>query len=211
MSNLDFIKSEICKAGERLYNKGFMPGASGNISYRVEENILITASGCCLGTLLEKDIILIDMDGNSLNKNCTPSSEKLMHVEIYKKRPDVNCIIHAHPPKATALSIAGKELRSPIIAEATVCLGEIPIVPYETPSSLRLAQDIAVYFNEHEAVLMANHGAAVCGKTLEQTFSKMETLEFLSEVFITTELLGSRNEIPAEKLPDLIKLRESIK
>ena len=205
------IKSKICEIGERLYSKGVVPGASGNISFRIEDKVLITGSGTCLGTLSEDDIVLINMEGASLENGENPSSEKFMHIEIYKKRPDINCIIHAHPPKATALSIAGRELRSPIVAEATVSLGEIPIVPYETPSTHKLAQDIATYFDDHEAVLMANHGATVCGKGLEQTLYKMETLEALSDVFITTELLGSRNEIPAEKLPELMEIRERIK
>jgi len=210
-ASLTHIKKEICKTGKRMYAKGYVPGSSGNISFRIENKILITASGLCLGELTGKDILTIDLDGNLLDKEGNPSSERFMHTEIYKRRPDVNCIIHAHPPKSTALSVAGKDLKAPLIAEAVVILGEIPLVKYETPSTIELAKNTAEPFIDHEAVLMANHGVAVCGKDLKKTFYKLETIEFLSEINLITELLNKKNEIPAEKIADLIKIRESLK
>ncbi|HSA05775.1 MAG TPA: class II aldolase/adducin family protein [Candidatus Gastranaerophilales bacterium] len=210
MKKFKQIKIQICQIGKMLYDKGFVPGSSGNISHKTDNTIIITPSGSCLGKLSTSDLVKIDLDGNLVDLKGKPSSEKLMHVEIYKRRPDISAIIHAHPPKSTALSVAGKEIKAPLIAEAVVTLGEIPLVKYETPSSFELAQNVADCFIGHEAVLMANHGVTVCGKSLEKAYYKMETVEFTSEIYLITELLNKRNEIPAEKLPDLIKIREQL-
>lgn len=210
LSSLNHIKTEFIETGKRMYNKGFVPGCSGNISFRRENEIFITVSGCCLGELTENDILTIDFNGNSPDKHGKPSSEKFMHIAIYKRRPDINCIIHAHLPKSTALSVAGIDLKTPLIAEAVVTFGEIPLVKYDTPSSYELATLIADEFADHNAVLMANHGVTVCGKNLIKTFFELETIEFMSEVRFMTELLGKKNEIPAEKVAELVKLRKNM-
>ena len=209
MSNsLNFISQEICEIGKRLYDKGFVPGSSGNISYRIGNDFLISPSGSCLGELSAENLVMTDMEGNSHAGKEKPSSERFMHIEIYKRRPDVNCIIHAHPPKSTAISVAGMDLKEPLIAEAVISVGDIPLVKYETPSTHKLAADVADHFIDHDAVLMANHGVTTCGKDLKKTFYKMETIEFLSEIYLLTGLLGKKNEIPAEKVAELIKIRE---
>jgi len=208
LNSINNIRAEFINTGKRLYESGFVPGCSGNISFRIQDEILITASGCCLGELTEKDVVPIDFEGNSLNKECKASSEKFMHIEIYKRRPDINCIIHAHPPKTTALSVAGIDLTAPLIAEAVVTIGKIPLVEYETPSTSKLAVKVAESFVDHDAVLMANHGVTVCGNGLKMTFYKMETIEFQSEVCFITEVLNKRNVIPPEKVIDLINLRK---
>ncbi len=210
LGSLNQIKTEFIEIGKRLYDKGFVPGSSGNISFKAQNEILVTASGCCLGELTEDDIITVDPDGNLPGRHGKPSSERFMHTEIYKRRPGINCIIHAHPPKSTALSVAGVDLKAPLIAEAVVTMGEIPLIQYQTPSTLELATLIADNFIDHDAVLMANHGATVCGKGLKKTFYKLETLEFLSEIYIITAMLNNRNEIPQEKIGELLKIREKM-
>lgn len=210
----------ICDIGKRLYDKGYAPGTSGNISCRINDKILLTPSGSCLGDLQTQDIITIDFSGNILDGNLPPTSEKFMHIEIYKKRTDTNCIIHAHPPKATAAAVLGIDINRPLLAEAVVILGNVPLVKYETPSTQKLAEMVAEGFINHEAVLMANHGATVCGKNINDAFHKMETLEFVSEIGIITKLSG-RNpeknpekkpeknpEISPEKIPELLKLKK---
>jgi len=202
------MKHLICKIAKKIYDKGLAPGTSGNISCRLGEKVLITASGTCFGELTVQDVITTDLKGNILEGKKIPSSEKFMHYEIYKLRPDVKCIIHAHPPKATALGVMGKDLKAPLIAEAVVTLGEIPLVKYETPSSNELAGYVAEKFKDHDAVLMSNHGATVCGNELYETFYKLETLEFLSEIRILTEMTDMKREIPKDKLDELMKIRE---
>lgn len=202
------MKQQICHIGKKLYDKGFVPGASGNISYRVDGKIFLTASGTCLGELTEHDILATDLNGNVLEGGKSPTSEKFMHYEIYKRRPDINCIIHAHPPKTTALAVTGKDLNTPLIAEAIVTLGEIAFANYDTPSTNELARIVGECFTGHDTVLMANHGATVCAKDLDDACHKIETLEFLSEINIITDMMGRKNEIPPEKLNELKKLRE---
>lgn len=207
LCSLNELKKDFIETGKCIYKNGFSPGASGNISFRIENKIFITASGCCLGKLSESDIAVIDMEAKQLDTGCQPSSEKYMHTEIYKKRPEINCIIHAHPPKSTALSVAGEDLKTPLIAEAVVTIGEIPLVKYDTPSTFELAADIARHFIKHDAVLMANHGVTVCGSGFEDSLYKLETIEFLSEIRIITSMLNKANPIPDEKLPALLSLK----
>ncbi len=202
------MKEQICLTGKKIYNKGFAPGTSGNISCRVNDKILLTPTGANLGELAEQDIITTDLCGNVLEGKKAPSSEKFMHFEIYRKRPDIKCIIHAHPPKSIALGVTGKALKTALVAEAVVVLGEVPIVEYETPSTSELARVVAGYFARHDAVIMVNHGVTVAGKGISSTFYKLETLESISEISIITELFGCRNEIPVKKLDELMKIRE---
>ncbi len=202
------MKQLICQIAKKIYDKGLAPGSSGNISCKIDDKIFLTPTGASLGELSKQDIIITDIYGNTTEGEKVPTSEKFMHYEIYKLRPDIRCIIHAHPPKATALGVMGKDLSSPLIAEAVVLLGLVPLVNYETPSSDKLAKLVAEKFANCDAVLMANHGATVVGQELNETFYKIETLEFLSEIVLYTEMFNVKNEIPAEKLNELWKIRE---
>lgn len=202
------MKQQICRIGKKIYDKGFSPGASGNISCRIGDKILLTASGACLGELTERDLIITDIEGNIIEGEKKPTSEKFMHYEIYKRRPDVSCILHAHPPKTTALAVIGKDLNTPLIAEAVVTLGEIAFAKYDTPSTNELARAVGECFEKHDVVIMSNHGAVVCSNNLDDACHKIETLEFISEINIITEIMGRKNEIPPEKLEELKKLRE---
>ena len=199
MENLAKLKEEIIETGKRLYNKGFVPGTSGNISIKHNDQILITPSGINLGELEFDDIVTIDSAGNFISGRGRQSSEYKLHVEIYKKRPDVSSVIHAHCPKATAFAVAGIDLNQPIIAEAVVMLGEIPVAEYATPSSDKLAIDTAKYFADHDCVLLANHGVAVAGKKLKDVYYKLETVELYAEIYLWSKLLGKSNILSDEK------------
>lgn len=203
------IKNNIIKIGKKLYEGGFTSGISGNISFRQNGQIYITATCTCLGEMNYSDIIILDEEGNiSENGNVKPSSESMMHIEIYKKRPELNAIIHAHPPHSTALAVSGEKEFPAILAEPVVMFGEnIPVVKYETPSTLQLAKSVAKFFENNDAVLMAHHGATVCGQDLKETFYKLETLEFYSRVYLLSGVLGKRSLLPEEKVQELIKLR----
>lgn len=202
------IKNNILEIGEKLYKGGFAHGISGNISFRQNGQIFITATGTCLGEMTETDIVILDEEGNIIgNNNIKPSSEKMMHVEIYKNRPEINSIIHAHPTYCTALAVSGETNLPAILAEPVVMFGNsIPIVKYETPSTIELAKSVAKFFEKNDAVLMANHGATVCGRDLKETFYKLETLEFYSKVYLFSGLLGKRSVLPEEKIQELLKL-----
>ena len=197
-------KKEIAEIGKRLYEKGFAPGASGNISIKVNNSILITPSGFNLGEVGEQDIVILDLDGKKIKGTKNPSSEKQMHVEIYKTRPDIKAIIHAHTPKATSFAVAGIPLDKALLSEAVVVIGSVPIAEYAMPSSDELANVVAGYFNDHNIVLMANHGVVTGGQELKETYYKLETLELYAEIFLWAKLLGKMNELPEENVKELI-------
>ena len=133
-----------------------------------------------------------------------------MHIEIYKSRNDINSIIHAHPPKATAFAVAGISFDSPILSEAYVTLEQVPVAKYATPSSTELAKILADYFLKNDSVLLANHGVVVGGKKLKETFYKLETLELYAEVSLYSKILGNKNELAFENLQELKKTREAL-
>ncbi|EKE04177.1 MAG: hypothetical protein ACD_20C00098G0005 [uncultured bacterium] len=209
MENLSTFKNEIVKIGKRLYDKGFVPGASGNISIKYKNNILITPSGMNLADVTEEDVSVLDIDGNNISEK-KPSSEKKMHLEIYKARPDITSIVHAHAPKATAFAVAGIPLNAPILSEALVILGYIPVAEYAMPSSDKLALIVADYFKTYDAVLMANHGVVLGGTQLKDVYYKLETLELYAEISIGAKLLGNLNELSKENIQELMELRKSL-
>lgn len=208
--NLDKLKEEITEVGKLIYDKGLSPGTSGNISIRLGNNVLISPSGFCLGEIDSSSVVIIDMDGNIVEGSDKPSSEKIMHLEIYKSRNDINSIIHAHPPKATAFAVAGISLDSPILSEAYVTLGQVPVAEYATPSSEELAHILADYFLKNDSVLLANHGVVVGGKKLKETFFRLETLELYAEVSLFSKILGNKNELSPDNLQELKKIREEL-
>ena len=190
--NLKQIKNEIIKYGDIIDIKGFSPGTSGNISMRYEDKIIITASGSSNGNLAYEDLVLIDFDGNSveLENKKHASSEKMMHIEFYKKRPDINAIIHVHPIFLSSFAAARKSLEEPVMAENVYYFGKIPLAPYALPSSKELVNNTVKYFDEYNAVLMANHGFVVGDVNLEQAYLKLELAESYAQVVFNATLLG---------------------
>jgi len=190
--NLKEIKNEIIKYGDIIDSKGFSPGASGNISARFGNKIVITASGTSNGNLCYEDLVIMDFDGNCLDSssNIKPSSEKMLHVEFYKKRPDINAIIHVHPPVLSSFAAARKSLEEPVMAENVYYFGKIPLAEYALPSSVKLVENTAKYFDKYNAVLMANHGFIVGDVDLKEAYLKLELAESYAQVVLNTKLLG---------------------
>jgi len=210
MKNIANLKKEISEIGKRLCDKGFACGTSGNISVKFGNKILITPSGTNLGEVEEKDIVMLDLDGNNLDNEKKPSSEKMMHAGIYKIKPDIEAIIHVHPPKSTILAVSGIALDKPILAEALIVLGPVPLTKYAMPSSDKLASIVAEAFENHDAVLMAHHGVVLGGGSLKETYYKLETLESYAEITIWSKMLGNSNELSQENISELMKLRKKI-
>ena len=171
---------------------------------------MITSSGSCLGELEEADIVVIDFNGNISEQGKKPSSESLMHLEIYKKRADIKAIIHAHPVKSTVFAVTGITLNRPILSEAIISLGTIALAEYATPSSKMLADNVASYFQEHDVVLMANHGVVVAGKTIKEAYLKLETLEAYAEISLWTAFIGKANELSEKNIKDLMNIRKKL-
>lgn len=187
---LDEIKNIIIKYGDIVDVKTYSPGTSGNISHRYGDKIVISASGSSNGSLSYEDLVLIDFEGNVFEGNKKASSEKMLHVEFYKKRPDVNAIIHVHPIFLSSFAAAHKSLEEPVMAENVFYFGKIPLAEYALPSSKELVDKTSIYFDKYSAVLMANHGFIVGDVDMQQAYLKLELAESYAQVVLNSYLLG---------------------
>lgn len=184
------LKKELIEYGKLAGVKNFTPGYSGNFSARYGDKILITSSGSANGYLTEDELVLMDFDGNLVEGNKKPSSEKMLHAEFYKQRPDVNCIIHVHSPYLSSFACCHIPLDEPVMAENVFYFGQIPLAEYGLPSSMDLVEKTAKYFKDYDAVLMANHGFIVGDKTIKDAFLKLELAESYAQVVFNTKLMG---------------------
>ena len=204
------IIQEIIEYGKLCGVKNFTPGYSGNISARYKEGLLITASGSSNGYLKTNDIVHIDFEGNSLEKGKKPSSEKFLHIEIYKQRKDINYIIHVHSPFLSSFASAGKDLMAPIMAENIFYFGGIPLADYALPSTRELVDNTIKYFDSYDAVLMANHGFIVGAETIEDAYLKLELAESYAQVVLNTEILGGAKYLSKEEEQKILDLRNRL-
>ena len=204
------IEKEIIEYGKLCGIKNFTPGYSGNISARFGNNILITTSGSSNANLTKKDIVLTDLNGNSLEKNKKPSSEKFLHIEIYKQRPDINYIIHVHPIFLSSFASSGKDLLAPIMAENTFYFGGIPLAEYALPSTFELVDNTVKHFKDYDAILMANHGFIIGSKTLNDAYNKLELAESYAQVVLNCEILGGAKYLSKEEEQKILDLRKKI-
>ena len=202
------LKEEIIKYGKLAEEKNLTPGVSGNMSARCGDKILITSSGSANGYLSEDDFVLIDFDGNVVEGDKKPSSEKLLHCAFYKMRSDVDYIIHMHSPYLSSFASAGIALDEPIMAENVFYFGKIPLAEYGLPSSVDLVNKTAEYFNEYNAVLMANHGFIVGDKTIHDAFLKLTLAESYAQVVLNTIILGGAKVLTDEQVKEIYELRK---
>lgn len=204
----DDLISKIINYGKLCGDKNFSPGYSGNISARFEDGMLITVSGSANGYLNENEIVYTDFRGNSKEEGKKPSSEKFLHIEIYKLRPDINFIIHVHAPALSSFASAGKDLMAPVMAENVFYFGGIPLAKYALPSSRKLVDETAKYFNEYDAVLMANHGFIVGSKTINDAYMKLELAESYAQVVLNTMLIGGPKTLNKKQTGEIMNLRK---
>ena len=169
--------------------------------------MLITTSGSSNGYLKKENIVYTDFEGKSLDKGKKPSSEKFLHIEIYKRRPEVNYIIHVHAPYLSSFASAGKDLIEPIMAENVFYFGGIPLAPYALPSTQELVGNTIPYFEKYDAVLMENHGFIVCAKTIEDAYLKLELAESYAQVVLNTHILGGAKLLTDEQAQEILNLR----
>lgn len=205
------IKEEIIEVGKRLYLKDLTYGTSGNISVKTNKGILITASGSALSDLTLDDIVMIDAHGKELDIDKKASCEKTLHLSIYNKRKDINAIIHCHAVTVTAFAVANMDLNKASMAENILYFGEIPVASYGMPSSNELVQNTAEKFDDHDVVLMANHGIIVGDKNLRHAFYKIETAEAYAKVSLYSKILGKEILLSNKDIKDLENLKKSLK
>ncbi len=205
------LKKEIIEYGRLAEQKNLTPGVSGNISARYDsDKVVITSSGSANGYLDEEDFAIIDLQGKTVEGNKKPSSEKLLHCEFYKKRPDVNYIIHMHSPYLSSFASAGIALDEPIMAENVFYFGQIPLAEYGLPSSHDLVEKTSKFFDEYNAVLMANHGFIVGDKTIKDAFLKLTLAESYAQVVLNTKILGGAKILKDEQVEEILKLRQKL-
>jgi L-fuculose-phosphate aldolase len=205
------LKEDIVEVGRRIYNLGFVAANDGNISVRIGDNeILATPTGVSKGFMTPEMIIKVDMAGNQLEGELKPSSELKLHLEVYRQRPDVRAVLHAHPPVATAFAVAGIPLDRPVLPEIVITLGAIPIAKYATPSTEELPASVRPYLEKHDAVLLENHGALTMGSDLFGALFKMEQIEHFAKVSLYASLLGGERELPPEEVEKLLTVREKL-
>ena len=201
------LTKEIINYGRLCGVKNFTPGYSGNISARYKDGMLITTSGSSNGYLKKENIVYTNFEGKALDNGKKPSSEKFLHIEIYKKRPEINYIIHVHSPYLSSFASAGKDLMEPIMAENVFYFGGIPLAPYALPSTRELVDNTIPYFDKYDAVLMENHGFIVCAKTIEDAYLKLELAESYAQVVLNTHILGGAKLLTEEQAQEILKLR----
>ena len=201
------LKKELIEYGKLAGVKNFTPGFSGNLSARCGNEILITATGTANGYLSEDDFALIDFDGNKIEGDKKPSSEKMLHVEFYRQREDINYIFHVHSPYLTAFSAAGKALDKNILAEIVYCFDYIPLAEYALPGSKELVVNTSKFFKDFDVVLMANHGVIVGGKDVKDAYLKLELCEAYAQTVLFSNLLGGAKMLPSEEVKKIYSLR----
>lgn len=198
---------KIIEYGKLCGEKNYTPGYSGNISARYKDGMLITTSGSSNGYLSDNEIVYTNFEGKSLEEGKKPSSEKFLHIEIYKQRPDINYIIHVHAPYLSSFASAGKDLMAPIMAENVFYFGGIPLADYALPSTMELVENTVKYFDKFDAVLMANHGFVVASKTIEDAYMKLELAESYAQVVLNTYLLGGAKLLSNSQADEILALR----
>lgn len=211
--NENEIKEQICEIGRRIYNRNMVAANDGNISVKLNDNeFLCTPTGVSKGFMTPDYICKVDANGNVIeaNEGFRPSSEIKMHMRVYAKRPDVGAVVHAHPSFATSFAIAGIPLDKPIMPEAVITLGYVPIAPYGTPSTKEVPDSIEPYLNEVDAVLLANHGALTWSSDLLAAYMKMESLEFYAELMYKSTMLGGPKEFNREQIEKLYEIRRNM-
>lgn len=202
-------RREIVQVCKRLYEKGLIAGPDGNVSVRIApDRLLVTPAGMSKVDVTVDDLVELSLEGKHLRGSRRASSEVLMHLRIYRRRPDVHAVVHAHPPIATGFAVAGESFASCVLPEMIFQVGWVPLVPYATPGTPQLADAFEPYVASHDAFLMANHGATTVGPTLTLAHQRMESLEHSARILLTARTLGRVNTLTAPQVEALVDARK---
>jgi L-fuculose-phosphate aldolase len=201
-------RQDILEVGKLIYQKGWVAANDGNISVRLDERrILCTCTGVSKGMMTPADLIVCDVEGNHVEGARERTSEIAMHLTIYRMRPDVFAVVHAHPPVATGFAVAGRPLTRALLPEVVVALGCVPLAEYGLPGTPALSEGMLPYIPKYDAILLANHGSVCYGEDVYKAFFKMETVEHLARVTLVAELLGGARVLPSAEVGKLFAAR----
>jgi L-fuculose-phosphate aldolase len=198
------LRRDLVRFSRMLYRLGFMPGTSGNLSVRLDDRrLLVTPTGVSKFLLRSADMVIVDLQGRQLDGYRKVTSEVSMHLAVYRHRDDVTAVIHSHPPIATAFACVGRGLDEMLCQEAAMTLGVVPLATYATTGTEEVAASLAPFIPDHDAILMANHGAVSYGGTLLQAFQKMEIVEHLAQIALVAHQLGAPRILKHEQVKQL--------
>ena len=204
------IRLDIVEVGRRLYARGYTASNDGNISVRLDAaRLIMTPTSVCKGFMTPDMMCITDLDGRKIAGDRNPSSEMQMHLEVYRQRPEVQAVVHAHPPIATGFAVAGIPLDRAVLAEVVTTLGSVPIAEYATPSTKELPEAVRKYVKAHDGMLLANHGALTMGGDVFAAYYKMETIEHFAKISLVARMLGGERLLSRDEVSRLEKLRGS--
>lgn len=201
-------RRDIVQFGQMLHERGIIAACDGNLSVRLnKDRILVTPTGISKGRMKPSDLVVVDISGRRLKGRREVTSEIGMHLLIYRMRPDVGGIVHAHPQTATGFAAAGMALDQPLVCEVVIGLGSIPLAPYGTPGTPELAETLEPLVPQYDAILMANHGVVTYGVDLQSAYMKMETVEHFAQITLVTHMLGQQQLLASEDTKKLVAAR----
>ncbi len=207
-SNTLRLAREMVAFGRRLHGQGFVAAADGNLSVRIDEDsVLITPTAFCKADMKPADMVRVDRSGNRLVGRHNPSCELAIHLTIYRMRPEIGAVVHAHPCTATAFAAAGMALDEPLCSEAVITLGSVPLAPYATPGTDQLAKSLEPFVKDHNAILMANHGVVTYAKELSRAYMMMEAVEHYARIVLAARQLGGASKLTPDDREKLLELR----
>jgi len=203
------LKQEICEVGRKIYAKGFAAANDGNISCRIDKDtVLCTPTMVSKGFLKPDDICTVQIDGKQIAGRKKRTSEVLLHLEIYKQVPEVNAVVHCHPPHATAFSVAGETIPTCILPEVEVFLGTIPTTAYETPGAQDFANTILPFVQKSKIAVLKNHGTVSWGETVDRAYWWTEILDAYCRILLLAKQIGRVERISEPKVEELLDLKE---
>jgi len=204
------IAGEIVTVCRRLYDRGLIAGQDGNVSVRLDSgHILVTPSGLSKVDVTPESLVELALDGSAVTSGRSASSEVGMHLCIYRARPDVRAVVHAHPPVATAFGVAGRDFMDAVLPEVIFHLGSVPLVPFALPGTPALGEAMAPYLAEHDAFLLASHGATTVGPSLRLAHQRMESLEHAARILHAASMIGPPTRLKDEDVAALRRAREA--
>jgi L-fuculose-phosphate aldolase len=194
------IRKLMLRIAHLCYQRNLLVALDGNLSARLPSgHILCTKAGCHKGFLTEDDLVVIDKKGKMLRGSGRPTSEMAMHIACYNARPDINAVVHAHPPYSVAFTIANESLAQCVLPEVVLTLGTIPTIDYATTGTEQLAMKVGDAILQHDAVLMDRHGAVCVGTDLMEAFCRLEIMEHTALITKTARDLGGVKVLPPEE------------
>ena len=201
-------RQDIVEIGRLVHQKGWVAANDGNITIRLDQDrILATPTGTCKGMMSPDDLIVVDTQGNKISGRKEQTSELAMHLTIYRMRPDIRSVLHAHPPVATGFASAGRPLNLALLPEVIIGLGCVPLADYGLPGTDALTEPLLPFIPKYDAVLLGNHGVTCWGEDVYKAFFRMETVEHFARIALVAELLGGPKVLPQVEVDKLFESR----